>query len=229
MGLILSIETSTPICSIALHRDGKLIDSESIEVAGAHAERLMLMIEDLLEGINIKASSLDAIAVSEGPGSYTGLRIGVSTAKGLAFAWDIPLIAISTMKVLAFAAQKTIFEQAYIVSLLDARRMEVFDQVFDQDLNSIISLESKLIDQYSFIQLLEDKKVYFVGDGSHKVSQVIHHRNAVFIDLKIDAEYIGEIAFEKFTAGEFADLAYFVPNYLKEFKALHSKKNPLLL
>lgn len=229
MGLILSIETSTPICSIALHRDGKLIDSESIEVAGAHAERLMLMIEDLLEGINIKASSLDAVAVSEGPGSYTGLRIGVSTAKGLAFAWDIPLIAISTMKVLAFAAQKTILEQAYIVVLLDARRMEVFDQVFDQDLNSIISLESKLIDQYSFIQLLEDKKVYFVGDGSHKVSQVIHHSNAVFIDLKIDAEYIGEIAFEKFTAGEFADLAYFVPNYLKEFKALHSKKNPLLL
>jgi tRNA threonylcarbamoyladenosine biosynthesis protein TsaB len=229
MGLILSIETSTPICSIALHRDGKLVDSESIELAGAHAERLMGMIEDLLERSHTKASLLDAVAVSEGPGSYTGLRIGVSTAKGLAFAWDIPLIGISTMKVLAFAAQKVIFDQAYIVALLDARRMEVFDEVFDQDLNSIVSLESKLINEDSFIQLLEERKVYFVGDGADKASHVIQHRNAVFLDLKIDAAYMGEIASEKFMIGEFADLAYFVPNYLKEFKALHSKKNPLLL
>lgn len=229
MALILSIETSTPICSIALHRDGILIDSESIEVAGAHSERLMTMIQQLLGRNQFQAEMFDAIAVSEGPGSYTGLRIGVSTAKGLAFAWDLPLIGISTLKILAFAAKKRISDNAYIVALLDARRMEVFHQVFNQDLKSIVSLGSALIDEDLYREILEERPTYFVGDGAEKVSQVISHVNATFLDTKIEAKHMGELAFENFERGEFVNLAYFAPNYLKEFKALQAKKNPLLL
>ena len=228
MTLILSIETSTPICSIALHRDGSLIDSESLEVAGAHSERLMIMIQQLLGRNQVQAEVLDAVAVSEGPGSYTGLRIGVSTAKGLSFAWDLPLIGISTLKILAFAAKSRISDKAYIVALLDARRMEVFHQVFDQDLKSIVPLGSALIDEDSYHEILEERSTYFVGDGAEKVSQVISDVNATFFDTKIDAVHMGFLAFEKFEKSEFADLAYFTPNYLKEFKALQAKKNPLL-
>jgi tRNA threonylcarbamoyladenosine biosynthesis protein TsaB len=228
MALILSLETSTPICSIALHQDGILIDSESIEVPGAHSERLVTMIQQLLGRNQLQTEGLDAIAVSEGPGSYTGLRIGVSTAKGLAFAWDLPLIGISTLKILAFAAKSRIPDKAYIVALLDARRMEVFHQVFNQDLKSIVSLGSALIDEDSYHEILEERPTYFVGDGAEKVSQVISHANAIFLDTKIDAKHMGILAFEKFERREFVNLAYFAPNYLKEFKALQAKKNPLL-
>lgn len=228
MTLILSVETSTPICSIALHRNGILIDSESLEVAGAHSEKLMTMIEQLLGRNQLQTELLDAVAVSEGPGSYTGLRIGVSTAKGLAFAWDLPLIGISTLKILAFAAKSKIPDKAYIVTLLDARRMEVFHQVFNQDLKSVVSLGSALIQEDSYYEFLEDGPTYFVGDGAEKVSHVISHVNATFLDTKIDAIHMGVLAFEKFEKGEFVNLAYFVPNYLKEFKALQSKRNPLL-
>ncbi len=229
MSFILALETATPICSIALHEQGKLVDSHSAEVSGAHAERLIGLIKEMLERNDVSPDQLSAIAVSEGPGSYTGLRIGVSTAKGLAFAWDLPLIGISTLKILASAAQRYISGEAFIVALLDARRMEVFHQIFDENLNSLVDLSSELIEQNSYSDFLNQKKTLFVGDGAFKVSQVINSPNATFPGLKIDASQMGELAFEKFKAKDFEDLAYFVPNYLKEFKALHSKKNPLLL
>lgn len=229
MSLILSIETSTPICSVAIHEQGVLVAQKSLDVPGAHAEKLMGLIKDLLEESDFESSEILAIAVSGGPGSYTGLRIGVSSAKGLAFGWNVPLIGVSTLKAMAVGAKKQVTEDGHIISLLDARRMEVFREVYDFELTSIVPLDSEIIDENSFNVLLGERKVYFTGDAVDKVSNVIIHPNAVFIAVPISAEFVGELAYRKYVESDFADLAYFVPNYLKEFKALHSKKNPLLI
>lgn len=228
MVFILSIETSTPICSIALHQNGELIDSDMNDGKGAHSELLVRMISDLLDRNEIKPSSLSAIAVSEGPGSYTGLRIGVSTSKGLAFAWDLPLIGISTLKILAKAAIHINGNSGFIIPLLDARRMEVYREVFDSELKSLAELDSEVVDEFSFQEWLKLNKVCFVGDGANKVKEVITHSNAIFSSLEISAKDMGSLAYLKFSNRDFEDLAYFVPNYLKEFKALQSKKNPLM-
>jgi tRNA threonylcarbamoyladenosine biosynthesis protein TsaB len=229
MAFILSIETSTPVCSIALHENGVIVDAEVNYGKGAHSELLVRMISDLLERCKISPNALSAIAVSEGPGSYTGLRIGVATAKGLAFAWDLPLISIPTLKLLAFAAVERLGNISYIIPVLDARRMEVYREIFDSKLNSLSALGFELIDQYSFKEWLDQNQVCFLGDGATKLKEVIDHANAIFLDLEISASFMGVLAFEKFQNSDFVDLAYFSPNYLKEFKALHSKKNPLLL
>lgn len=229
MAVILSLETSTPICSIALHHDGVLLKEKSLDVPGAHSEKLMGMIETLLDECGFSIGQMNAIAVSEGPGSYTGLRIGVSVAKGLAYAKDIPLISLSTLKALAYGAKSQMENTGLIVAMLDARRMEVYREIFDFQLASIRKLDSEIVDEVSFTDLLDKDKVYFVGDAVEKVCKVIEHPNAFFLDLKISADYVGVLAYEKFECGEFADLAYFAPNYLKEFRALQSKKNPLLI
>ena len=229
MAIILSLETSTPICSIALHRDGIMLAEKSLDLPGAHSEKLMGMIDTVLDECMLSIEDIHVVAVSEGPGSYTGLRIGVSAAKGLAFARDIPLIAISTLKALSCGAKPHVEEAGPIIGMLDARRMEVYREVFDYDLNTISELDSEIVDEKSFSTFLEKGKVYFVGDAIQKVSEVINHPNAVFLDVSISANYVGVLAHEKFQKKEFADLAYFVPNYLKEFKALQSKKNPLLI
>ncbi|SFU19842.1 tRNA threonylcarbamoyladenosine biosynthesis protein TsaB [Algoriphagus locisalis] len=229
MAIILSIETSTPICSVALHREGKILGEKSLDVPGVHSEKLMGMIDSLLHECQLSIEDVTAVAVSEGPGSYTGLRIGVSVAKGLAFGGDIPLIAISTLKALSYGASSQVEESGLIVAMLDARRMEVYREVFDHNLKSLEKLDSEIIDENSYSELLSSGKVYFVGDAVKKVSEVLVHPNAVFLDVSISADYVGVLAHQKFQKDEFADLAYFVPNYLKEFKALQSKKNPLLI
>lgn len=224
---ILSIETSTPICSVAIHSDGSLRALAEINESGAHAERLMLLVEEVLQKAGLEFSQLDAIAVSEGPGSYTGLRIGVSTAKGLAFGLGKPLIGVNTLQALASAALLEGGE--LVIPVLDARRMEVYREVFDQKLDSVAALDSEVLEENSFENFLDAHRVYFLGDAVEKVQSVVVHENARFLtDKTFSAENMGGLAFQKFQRGEFADLAYFVPNYLKEFKALHSKKNPLL-
>lgn len=230
MTSILSIETSTSVCSVALHRGEELLGVKSINGAGLHAAKLMGLISELLEVHAIEAGMISAVAVSEGPGSYTGLRIGVSTAKGLAYAWDVPLIGISTLKAMAKAAQSRVAntESCYIVPVLDARRMEVYREIFNSALISQVELDAEVIDETSFKELLDKSSVYFVGDAVEKMKTVISHPNAHFLEIEVSAEPIGVLAYSKFLANDFEDIAYFVPNYLKEFKALHSKKNPLL-
>jgi tRNA threonylcarbamoyladenosine biosynthesis protein TsaB len=227
MAIILSIETSTPICSVALHQDGKLLFLSEIEEAGAHAEKLMGLIESVLDSQQISVHDLDAIAVSEGPGSYTGLRIGVSTAKGLAFAGDLKLIGVSTLNALALGAKQTCTSHELIVSMLDARRMEVYREIYDAELNVASLLDAEILDQNSYQEILQNGKVCFVGDAVTKVSEIITHPNAKFLKVPISADLIGQLGFQKYKNQEFESLAYFVPNYLKEFKALQSKKNPL--
>lgn len=229
MALILSLETSTQVCSVALHDNGSLLGVKEVEIPGAHSERLIGLIDDLLKDCQCNARELAAIAVSEGPGSYTGLRIGVSTAKGLAFAWSIPLIGVSTLKALARGASNKAEPNSKIIAMLDARRMEVYREIFDHDLNSIAFLDAEVIEASSFEKYLEEGDVLFIGDAVSKVKEVITHQNAVFLEEKISADQVGEIAWMKFQKNEFENLAYFVPNYLKEFKVLKSKKNPLLI
>lgn len=227
MTRILSIETSTSICSVAVHLDGKLMSLAELAEPGAHAERLMLLAEEVLEKAKIGFQELDAIAVSEGPGSYTGLRIGVSTAKGLAFGLNKPLIGVNTLQALASAVD--VKEGELVIPVLDARRMEVFREVFDWKLNSVAKLDAEVLSADSFQNFLDSHRVYFLGDAADKVESIVQHNHASFIShLTFSAQYMGGIAFGKYQKGQFADLAYFVPNYLKEFKALHSKKNPLL-
>lgn len=227
MTRILSIETSTSICSVAVHLDGGLISLSELMEPGAHAEQLMLLVEEVLEEAKIGYSELDAIAVSEGPGSYTGLRIGVSTAKGLAFGLGKPLIGVNTLQALASAVG--IAQGELAIPVLDARRMEVFREVFDWELNSVAPLDSEILSVESFQNFLGSHRVYFLGDATGKVESLVQSENAVFLtDVTFSAKHMGGLAFYKYQRSDFADLAYFVPNYLKEFKALHSKKNPLL-
>ncbi len=229
MALILSIETATPVCSVALHEQGNLLAVSEIREPGAHAEKLMGLLEEVLAKAGKLLSDLEAIAVSEGPGSYTGLRIGVSTAKGLAFALDKPLIGINTLR--AMAAACPLEKGAQAVAVLDARRMEVYSQVFGEQLEEKTPIEALILEEGVFGNWLDQGKVFFIGDAVEKVRQVVDHPNAVFLsetEYPLSAKTMGQLAFEKFQEQGFEDLAYFVPNYLKEFKALQSTKNPLL-
>lgn len=227
MAKILSIETATSVCSVAIHSNGELISSAEVSEQGAHAQKLMPLIDQILKESNMDYSELDAIAVSEGPGSYTGLRIGVSTAKGLAYGLGKPLIGINTLQALASAIKVNPGE--FILPVMDARRMEVYYEVFDSSLNSLIPLDSEVLNEESFKNFLEQERVYFLGDALDKIKSVINHPNLVILEsISFSACHLGKLAYDKWVNKEFEDIAYFVPNYLKEFKALHSKKNPLL-
>ncbi len=227
MARILSIETSTSVCSVAVHASGSLLSLVEVTEAGAHAEQLMQLVVDVVGKAGLGLSDLDAIAVSEGPGSYTGLRIGVSTAKGLAFGLNLPLISINTLQALASAVVAD--EGELIIPVLDARRMEVYREVFDSNFISVSKLDSEILEEGAFQNFLEKGRVYFVGDALEKVKAYVQSENAQFVsDLTFSAAHLGKLAWGKFQNQDFADIAYFVPNYLKEFKALHSKKNPLL-
>jgi len=229
MALILSIETSTAVCSVALHEQGKLLSLAELREPGAHAEMLMGLVEEVMGKAGKLFLDVDAFAVSEGPGSYTGLRIGVSTAKGLAFALNKPLIGINTL--LAMAAGCPLEKGAQVVAVLDARRMEVYTQTFGEQLELKTPIEALILEEGVFGSTLEQGKVFFIGDAVEKVKRVVNHPNAVFLsetDYPLSAKAMGGLAFEKFQRQAFEDLAYFVPNYLKEFKALQSTKNPLI-
>lgn len=181
----------------------------------SHAESLHVFIDELFTSANILPSSIDAVAVSKGPGSYTGLRIGVSAAKGLCFALDKPLISISTLETLSHQIDCI---EGRIVTMLDARRMEVYSAVFDSKHNQIKEIKAEILDENSFSEHLSEVKVYFIGTGVEKAKTIITHSNAIFIDKKLpSAKYMGKLAYRKFIANHFEDVAYFEPYYLKDF------------
>ncbi len=229
MARILSIETSTSMCSVALHERGALLALAEIKEPGAHAEKLLLLVDEVFEKAELSFGDLDAVAVSQGPGSYTGLRIGVSTAKGIAYGLDIPLIGINTLQ--AMAASQPLNQGEFVVAVLDARRMEVYTQTFGYANQEITSIAALVLEECVFASILEKGRVYFVGDGAEKVKAYAQHPNAVFSgswEQSLSAKNMGQLAFEKFLRQDLEDLAYFVPNYLKEFKALQSSKNPFV-
>lgn len=228
MGLILSIETAISVCSVAIHENGYLLGSLELHQDNVHSQKLMPVIESLLGQVGVKTDDLEAIAVSAGPGSYTGLRIGVSTAKGFAYANDIPMIAVDTLDALAYRLNQIVEPKDFIVPMIDARRMEVYQKVLDGEMNEQSVLEPMVINESSFLEFLERGKVYFLGDAVIKVQNEIRHPNARFVTWVNSATSVGELAYKKFVEKEFVNIAYFEPNYLKEFRVITSKKNPLL-
>ncbi|WP_241910485.1 tRNA (adenosine(37)-N6)-threonylcarbamoyltransferase complex dimerization subunit type 1 TsaB [Pseudotamlana carrageenivorans] len=219
---ILNIETATTNCSVSLSKDGKtLVLKEDNDKNYSHAERLHMYIDAVLKTGNITAEDLAAISVSKGPGSYTGLRIGVSAAKGLCYALNKPLIAVPTLEALA---QQVKAESGVIVAMLDARRMEVYSAVYDIDYNVVRETQAQILDESSFMAYLEQGLVYFVGSGVEKTKTIIQHANARFIDGKLpSANFMGEIANMKYKISDTEDVAYFEPYYLKDFVALKPK------
>ena len=224
MSLILQIETATQTCSVALTENGKLLHVIEKTDRNIHASSITLFIEEVLKLGNKTAGDLDAVAVSMGPGSYTGLRIGVSTAKGLCYALDIPLIAVNTLEAMASGFQNKCFSvqpQTLFCPMIDARRMEVYCSVFNADLEIITPTEAKIIDEDSFKELLSNYLVYFFGDGATKCEETLGlNMNArIMDDYQNSAKDLTLLAFEKFEKADFVDVAYFEPFYLKDFVA----------
>ena len=222
MALILNIETTTTNCSVSLSFDGEtLVLKEDYNNNYSHAERLHVYIDDVLKEANIKSSQLHAIAVSKGPGSYTGLRIGVSAAKGLCFALDKPLISISTLEALAYQVQ---VNEGVIVPMLDARRLEVYSAIFDTNYDQIRETQAQVLDETSFLSYLDKGKVTFIGNGVPKTKELITHLNAIFIEDKLpSSNEMSQLAYTKYEKNDIEDVAYFEPYYLKDFIALKPK------
>ncbi len=221
---ILQVETATTVCSVALARDGEALAVKQINERNIHAEVITLFIDELLKGAGISYSELDAIAVSSGPGSYTGLRIGVSTAKGLCFALDKPLIAVETLEAMAdgiIAEMSLAGKNILLCPMIDARRMEVYTAIFDTHGKKVKPTTAEIIDENSFADLLNDDTILFFGDGASKCQAVLGgNPNAQFVsEFSNSAAYLGKKANEKFAAGDFEDVAYFEPFYLKDFIA----------
>lgn len=225
MSLILSIETATTVCSVALYNGGTLLGSQSLFIDKSHSGLLAPSIETLMRYCGYQFDDLQAVAVSEGPGSYTGLRIGLSGAKGLCYALNIPLIAVNTLYGMAYGLKKFNTEGYFLCPMIDARRMEVYCMVTDSQLNIIKDTEAVVVDENFLNETLQTRNVLFFGNGAGKCKSVITVENAKFLNgICPDAVNIGAVAWEKYNKGEFEDVAYFEPAYLKEFKAGKPKK-----
>jgi len=221
MAFILSIETATTSCSAALHRDGKEITAIEYHIAQSTASKLSVIIDQLFRLSGIQPAQLNAVCISAGPGSYTGLRIGVATAKGLCYALNIPLIAINTLELMADQMQLHPFAQlpnTLLCPMLDARRMEVYTLLTNSKLEIIEPTEAKIIDELSYQSLLVNQRILFFGNGSDKCREIIRHENAVFVSGVVPSPTVlGELAYKKFKEDKFEDLATYEPYYLKDF------------
>ena len=217
MPTILCIETATTNCSVAIAHNGKtLAVKEDYSGNYSHAEKLHLFIRDILEENNLKLSNLDAVAISTGPGSYTGLRIGVSAAKGLCFSLDIPLISVPTLTALANQVEQS----GAVIPMLDARRMEVYAAVFNSGKEQILKTSAIILEPDSFQEYLDVGQVYFIGSGVEKFQKICSHPNANFIENKLpSSREMVEIATNKYKISDFENVAYFEPFYLKDFIA----------
>lgn len=215
MGYILNIETATKNCSVALAKNGEtILCKEMAEEGFSHAEKLHLFIEEIIKEAGITFSDLSAVAVSQGPGSYTGLRIGVSAAKGLCYALEIPLISVDTLTVLANQLQ---IENGIIIPMIDARRMEVYSAIFNAKKEMIREVQAEILTDCSFSDI--DDAVYFVGDSNEKAKTILTKSNFNFVDTVFypSANEMSAISYKKFLNNSFEDVAYFEPYYLKDF------------
>jgi tRNA threonylcarbamoyladenosine biosynthesis protein TsaB len=227
MGIILLLETSTEVCSVALAKEGKILDLEENQEGLNHSELLTFYIEMILKRNNLHTNEIDAVAVSKGPGSYTGLRIGVSVAKGLCYALDKPLLAVCTLDALAFYViqhQKEfnleLDQDSLLCPMLDARRMEVYFAVYNHHGEYVEPVSAKVISETSFLELFEKNRIFFFGNGAAKCSAAITHQNAVFKGpQKVSARFMSDLVWQKYLRDEFEDVAYFEPFYLKNFIA----------
>ncbi|MHA7877962.1 MAG: tRNA (adenosine(37)-N6)-threonylcarbamoyltransferase complex dimerization subunit type 1 TsaB [Bacteroidota bacterium] len=227
MGLIISIETATKVCSVALHAGAQLIATQTLYVKQSHVESLLPAIAHLLTISPYEKKDVVAVAVSSGPGSYTGLRIGASAAKGLCFALDVPLIAVSTLEAMAYGIQPYNMRGALLCPMLDARRMEVYCLLAAPQGRILAAAHPQVIDSHSFRTWLSDYYILFFGDGAEKCKPLLsHHSHALFIDhIYPQAHHIGALAYTKFQQAAFEDPTYFTPSYLKPFQGQTANSN----
>ena len=214
--MILCLETATPSCSVALIHNGEVLACEEDPKGQNHSEKITLFIDSVMKKAGISYNQLDAVAVSMGPGSYTGLRIGVSTAKGLCYAASKPLIAVETLQAMACGGN---FGDGLRIPMIDARRMEVYAAIFDEKLNKIKDTEAVIIDRDSFADLKKDHHLYLFGDGADKCAEIFENDDCITVvkDFHCSAKYMNVIAQRKLDARDFVDVAYFEPFYLKDF------------
>ncbi len=227
MNRIILIETSTSLCSTALVEDGKVVSERISDEPRAHASKTALFVSEMLSERGLKVSDCDAVAVSKGPGSYTGLRVGVSTAKGLCFGAGIPMISVGTLDTLVWQAlDGNMLPQGcrYIIPMIDARRMEVYTGIFTPDGKQISQTVARIIDPDSFKEELSEGPVLFIGDGAGKCKDTLTSPNARFIQCCPKAASMTHPALDALNAKRFEDVAYFEPFYLKEFITTVSKK-----
>lgn len=236
MALILSIETGTDICSVALANDGELMALRESDEGRDHAKKVALFVDELLRETGVQPSDIDAIAVGKGPGSYTGLRIGVSFAKGMCYALDIPLIAIGSLDALTEVAREDFeagildveeedWTKAKLCPMVDARRMEVYAQVFDVEANAQSDVVAEVVTEESFSKWRSEGRFVIFGNGAKKCAEVLP--DAIIENIVPSARGIVRLAEAAFNAGKFEDLAYFEPFYLKDFIVIPSKKKLL--
>jgi tRNA threonylcarbamoyladenosine biosynthesis protein TsaB len=227
---ILHIDSTTLTCSVTVSRHAEALATiETHDQKYSHAEKLVVYIDGSLKQAGLKPSDLDAVCVSKGPGSYTGLRIGVSAAKGLCYGLGIPLLSVSSLESMTYLAKKEfqseLADVSFFCPMIDARRMEVYTQLFDANLNEVEPVSAMIIDQNSFAAELDLGKVVFFGDGAAKCKELINHPNAVFLDdFNPSARGMIALAEKKFAEKQFEDVAYFEPYYLKDFVAGKPKK-----
>ena len=227
MATILHIETSTDVCSVAVSEDGQVIFDQEDHSGPNHAERLGTMVDEALSFTDNHAIPFDAVAVSCGPGSYTGLRIGVSMAKGVCYGRNLKMIAVPTLELLSvpILLREIPEEDALLCPMLDARRMEVYAGIYDRGLKSIRPIQADIVDGETYKAYLDERPVYFFGNGAKKCQEAIHHPNAHFIeDIEPLAKWMQPLAEKRFLNEQFEDVAYFVPFYLKDFVAKMPKK-----
>jgi tRNA threonylcarbamoyladenosine biosynthesis protein TsaB len=233
MATLLFIDTATPICSVALWKSDGQPDHIEINEEKAHARKLTVLIQSLMQRNNVAINNLDAVVVSKGPGSYTGLRIGVSVAKGLCYGAELPLIGISTLDAIAHGALEYIKNNnasspPWICPMIDARRMEVYTALYSPDMKQTMAPQAIIIDNDAFADVLEQGQVLFLGSGVGKCTPVISHPNALFLDTyNHSALYLIQPARKRFKDKSFEDLAYFEPFYLKDFIATTPKRKVL--
>jgi len=229
MPVILNIETSSSVCSVALAVNRIVINYKEKFSERSHASQLTPFIEEILTESNVSPAGLDAIAVSKGPGSYTGLRIGVSTAKGMAYALQKPLIAVGTLLCLAAGFKQenpSLLSERNILlcPMIDARRMEVYLALYDTELVNIMEVRAEIINMDSFKNLLVDHKIIFFGDGMRKCRNIINHKNAIFVpNFNPLARFLADLSYKDYLEGKYEDIAYFEPFYLKDFIATNPK------
>ncbi|MGL4519153.1 MAG: tRNA (adenosine(37)-N6)-threonylcarbamoyltransferase complex dimerization subunit type 1 TsaB [Phocaeicola sp.] len=226
MSCILHIETSTEACSVSVSQDGLSVFYQEDLEGPSHAVKLGVFVDEALSFVDSRAMLLDAVAVSCGPGSYTGLRIGVSMAKGVCYGRNIPLIGLPTLEVLSVPVllQDILPENALICPMIDARRMEVYSTIYDRALNVVRDTAADIIDENSYLEFLEKQPVYFFGNGAAKCKEKITHPNAHFLDdVRPLAKWMFPLAEKAYAQGNFKDVAYFEPFYLKEFVATKPK------
>ena len=234
MALILAIETGTDICSVALVRDGELVALRESDEERNHAKKIAVFVDELLRECGVAADDLDAVAVSKGPGSYTGLRIGVSFAKGLCYGQNVPLVAVGSLDSLVEVAREDFeagiidieqWDNALLCPMIDARRMEVYTQLFDTDGVAQSEVEAKIINTESFAKERKDRPFVIFGNGAKKCTEVLE--GATFIEVVQSARGMARLAERAFAEGKTEDVAYFEPFYLKDFVVGTAKKSLL--